>query len=144
MLAASVLDEDWMTAVRSSPAPYFFLAEGVLVYLDQAPAALTRIAERFPGAFLAFDTYSRRKHDQQHKMAARKNLPARWAWPVDDPRTLEPLGLEVLQQFSVTRPPAAMRSRLPRRYRRGIRLLRPLVGDVAAITLFRARSATRS
>ena len=30
MVAASVLDQDWMAAVRDGPGPYFFAAEGVL------------------------------------------------------------------------------------------------------------------
>lgn len=142
MLAASVLDEDWLDVVRESPGPYFFVAEGVLVYLKQAPTVLARLAEAFPGALLAFDTYTTRMHKQQHKMAAKRNLSALWAWPCDDPRSLESLGLEVLEQAAVTRPPAELRRRLPRRFRYPLPVLRPLVGDVAAVTLFRARPAT--
>ncbi|GAA1983480.1 class I SAM-dependent methyltransferase [Catenulispora subtropica] len=139
MVAASVLDEDWMAVVAASPGPYLFVAEGVLVYLDEAPTVLTRIAERFPGALLVFDTYTKRMLDQQHRMAAKRNLTALWAWPCDDPHTLEPLGLEVVRASAVTRPPATVRARLPRRYRYALPLLRPVVGDVAAVTLFRAR-----
>ena len=142
MLAASVLDEDWLDVVRESPGPYFFIAEGVLVYLKQAPTVLARLAEAFPGALLAFDTYTTRMNKQQHKMAAKRNLSALWAWPCDDPRSLESLGLEVLEQAAVTRPPAELRRRLPRRFRYPLPVLRPLVGDVAAVTLFRARPAT--
>ena len=36
MVAASVLDEDWLPAVAQSQGPYFFVAEGVLVYLPEA------------------------------------------------------------------------------------------------------------
>ena len=89
MLAASVLDEDWMPAIRDSPGPYFFAAEGVLAYLEQVPQVIARIARAFPGALLAFDTYSQRMLEQQHKQAARKNMAPRWAWSCDDPRTLE-------------------------------------------------------
>ena len=32
-------------------------------------------------------------------------MDARWAWSCDDPRTLESLGLEVVQEAAVTRPP---------------------------------------
>jgi len=39
MVAASVLDEDWLAVVAQSRGPYFFVAEGVLVYL---PASITR------------------------------------------------------------------------------------------------------
>ena len=51
MIAASILDEDWLPAVAQSQGPYFFVADGVLVYLpeDQVMATLTRIAARFPG-----------------------------------------------------------------------------------------------
>ncbi|MFD0631759.1 class I SAM-dependent methyltransferase [Catenulispora yoronensis] len=142
MVAASVLDEDWLDVVHASPAPYFFVAEGVLVYLDETPTALARIAESFPGAQLVFDTYTKRMLDQQHKMAVKKNLAARWAWPCDDPRSLEPLGLEVVQEAAVTRPPAAVRSRLPRRFRYTLPVLKRIMGNVIAITLFRARTDT--
>jgi O-methyltransferase involved in polyketide biosynthesis len=138
MLAASVLDEDWMPAVRDSPGPYFFAAEGVLAYLEQAPQVIARIAQAFPGALLAFDTYSQRMLEQQHKQATRKSMAARWAWSCDDPRTLESLGLELVQQAAVTRPTPALRERLPRRYRYVLPAARRVVGDLATVTLFRA------
>jgi len=138
MVAASVLDQDWMAAVRESPGPYFFAAEGVLVYLEQAPEAIARIARGFPGALLALDTYSRRTLEQQHRLAARRNMAARWAWSCDDPRTLESLGLQVVQAAAVTRPPAELRRELPRAYRYGLPAVRRIAGDLAAVTLFRA------
>jgi O-methyltransferase involved in polyketide biosynthesis len=140
MVAASVLDEDWLQIVQDSPGPYFFVAEGVLVYLAQAPQAVTRIAERFPGALIAFDTYSHRVSEKQHQTAAKKNIDARWAWACDDPRSLESLGLEVVQAAAVTRPPRALRARLPYQYRYLLPLASRIMGDVAAVTLFRSRS----
>jgi hypothetical protein len=82
---------------------------------------------------------TRRTLEQQHKLAARKNMDARWAWSCDDPRTLESLGLEVVQQAAVTRPPPGLRARLPRRYRYALPLARRIAGDLATVTLFRAR-----
>jgi O-methyltransferase involved in polyketide biosynthesis len=140
IVAASVLDQDWLAAVRESPEPYFFAAEGVLVYLEQAAQAIGLIAGSFPGALIAFDTYSKRTLTQQHRVAARKRMDALWAWSCDDPRTLESLGLELVQQASVTRPPSALRRRLPRRYRYALPLASRIAGDVATVTLFRARS----
>jgi O-methyltransferase involved in polyketide biosynthesis len=140
MMAASVLEEDWLPAVRDSPGPYFFAAEGVLVYLEQAPQVIARIASGFPGALIAFDTYSQRMLEQQHKAAARKNMEARWAWSCDDPRTLESLGLEVVRDAAVTRPPPELRRRLPRRYRYMLPLASRIAGDLATVTLFRANS----
>ena len=140
MVAASVLDQDWLPAAGDSPGPYFFAAEGVLVYLDQAPQVIARIARGFPGALIALDTYSQRTLGQQHRLAARKHMDALWAWSCDDPRTLESLGLELAQQAAVTRPTPALRERLPRRYRFVLPAARRVVGDLATVTLFRASS----
>jgi O-methyltransferase involved in polyketide biosynthesis len=62
MIAASVLDDTWHEAVAACPPPYFFVSDGVLVYLeeDHVKAALTRIGARFGGSILAFDTYGKR------------------------------------------------------------------------------------
>jgi O-methyltransferase involved in polyketide biosynthesis len=142
MVAASVLDEDWLPEVARSQGPFFFVAEGVLVYLpeDQVTATLARIAGRFPGALVALDTYPKRTFDQQHRLAARKGIAARWAWACDDPRSLERSGLEVRQSATVTRPPRDMRAQLPARYRYLVPLADPLLGKSMALTLFRARS----
>jgi len=142
MVAASVLDDDWMPAVAASAGPYFFAAEGVFVYLAQAPEAIARLAGRFGGALLAIDTYSQRMLERQHQRAAKKNMAARWAWACNDPRSLESLGLDVVQEAAVTRPPAGLRTRLPRHYRYLLPLARPIAGDVAAVTLLRARGGT--
>jgi O-methyltransferase involved in polyketide biosynthesis len=139
MIAASVLEEDWIPEVAQSGGPYFFVAEGVLVYLpeDQVMRALSRIAEAFPGALLALDTYPRRTFDQQHKLAARKNIPARWAWACDDPSSLRRHGLEVVESATLTRPPRALRGQLPAGYRYLLPLADPFVGKAMTLTLFR-------
>ena len=67
-------------------------------------------------------------------------MDARWAWSCDDPRTLESLGLEVVQQTAVTRPPPELRSSLPRRYQYVLPLANRIAGDLATVTLFRASS----
>jgi len=139
MVAASVLDQGWPSAVAECPEPYLFAAEGVLAYLEQAPQVIGRIAGSFPGSLIAVDTYSQRTLEQQHKLAARKNI-ARWAWSCDDPRTLESLGLQVVQEAAVTRPPPDLRRRLPRRYRYALPLASRIAGDLATVTLFRAHS----
>jgi len=141
-VAASVLAEEWLPAVAQSRRPYFFVADGVLAYLpeEEVMAALARIAGEFPGALIALDTYPRQILDRQHRLAARKGIAARWAWARDDPRTLERFGLEVVESASFTRPPRAMRSELPARYRYLMPLADPVLGKAMAITLFRASS----
>jgi O-methyltransferase involved in polyketide biosynthesis len=142
MVAASVLDEDWLPVVAQRRGPYFFVADGVLVYLpeDQVMATLARIAARFPGALIALDTYPKRTFDRQHQLAARRGIDARWAWACDDPRSLERSGLEVRGSATITRPPRAMRGQLPGRYRYLLPLADPVLGKTMAITLFRASS----
>jgi len=141
MVAASVLDEAWLQTVAGLPGPYFFVAEGVLVYLpeDEVTKVLARIAERFPGALVALDTYHRRTYDQQHRMAARRNIAA-WAWACDDPRSLERLGLRMVESATITRPPGGLRRQLPARYRYLLPLAGPFLGRVLDVTLFQARS----
>jgi O-methyltransferase involved in polyketide biosynthesis len=138
MLAASVTGEDWIAAVRKSPGPFFLVAEGVLPYLPQAPQVITQMAAAFPGGLIAFDTYPQRAMEQQHKMAAKKKMGARWAWTCDEPRSLEILGLQVVETTSVTRPPRALRTQLPTRYRFYLPLADPVLGKFAKLTLFRA------
>jgi O-methyltransferase involved in polyketide biosynthesis len=142
MVAASVLDEGWLSPVAQSRGPYFFVADGVLAYLpeDQVTATLARIAAQFPGALIALDTYPKQTLDWQHRLAAKKDMDARWAWSCDDPRSLERFGLEVMEPASITRPPRAMRSQLPARYRYLMPLADPVLGKIMAITLFRASS----
>ena len=67
-------------------------------------------------------------------------MDARWAWSCDDPRSLEPFGLEVRQSATITRPPRAMRAQLPFRYRYLVPLADPVLGKAMTLTLFRASS----
>jgi O-methyltransferase involved in polyketide biosynthesis len=140
MIAGSLLGEDWMAAAGQRPGPYFFVSEGVLVYLekDAVLRALARITERFPGALLAFDTYSQVTFRQQNKLAARAGMAARWAWACDDPRSLERPGLRLAETATITRPPRALRAELPFRYRRLLPLADPVLGKSFTLSLFRA------
>jgi O-methyltransferase involved in polyketide biosynthesis len=141
MIAASVLDEEWLQVVAQSPGPYFFVAEGVLHYLleDDVTRTLTRIAQRFPGALVALDTYPRRTFDRFNRANARQNM-APWAWACDDPQSLERAGLHVVQSATITRPPRALRAQLPTRYRYLLKLADPLLGKALTLTLFKADS----
>jgi O-methyltransferase involved in polyketide biosynthesis len=144
MVAASALDEGWLPAVRERPGPYLFVTEGVLVYLrgDDVKRMLARLAAQFPGALIALDTYSQRMFDRQQKMAAQRDI-ARWQWPCDDPRSLERLGLNAVESVTLTRPPEALKARLPPWYRYLLPLADPILGQFVTITLFRAHPAGR-
>ena len=57
LVACSALDDDWMDAVPKETAP-LITAAGLLMYFEEADVRdlLSRIANRFPGAELFFDT----------------------------------------------------------------------------------------
>jgi O-methyltransferase involved in polyketide biosynthesis len=139
MLAASLLDEDWLPEVETLPGPYFFVSDGVLTYLreEDVTAALARIAARFPGSRLAFDTYSEATMKYEHKMAAKRGI-ARWQWACDDPRTLERLGLRLLESARPTRPPAGLRAELPASYRYLLPIADPVLGRGFTLSLFQS------
>ena len=140
MVAASVLDEEWLQAVAERPGPYFFVAEGVLVYLplEEVEQTLTRIARMFPGALLALDAYAQRLLQKQNQMGARRGI-ADWQWSCDDPGSLERLGLSIAESARITRPPRLLRAELPFRYRCLLPLADPVLGPAVRSTLFRAQ-----
>ena len=139
MVAASVLSGGWQPAVTASPGPYFFVSEGVLVYLPEPDVTqtLAGIAAQFAGARLALDTYPQRMCQRQHQLASRRGI-ARWQWPCGDPRSLQRLGLRLDESATVTRPPRAMRRELPPAYRYLLPLAGPVGQAFATLSLFTA------
>ncbi len=99
LLCGSVLDFAWMDQV--SP-PAVFIAEGVLVYLDEPDVKrlLLEMHRRFPGAEFAFDVISRASQRlHQYKPAIRK-AQVHIGWSLDDTRTIEAWvpGLRLLEE----------------------------------------------
>jgi O-methyltransferase involved in polyketide biosynthesis len=143
MVAASLLDEAWLPEVEALGGPYFFVSDGVLTYLreEEVSGTLARIATRFPGSRLAFDSYSSEAMKWEHKMAEKRGV-ARWQWACDDPRSLERLGLRLLESATLTRPPAGVRAGLPARYRYLLPLTGPVLGRGVTLSLFKSASGT--
>jgi O-methyltransferase involved in polyketide biosynthesis len=139
MVAGSVTDDGWLSVVREMPGPYFFVSDGVLAYLTEAEVTrtLAGLAEAFPGALIAIDSYSQQMMAREHKLAARRGI-ARWQWACDDPRSLERLGMRVVETATITRPPRALRSALPGSRRMLLTLANPVFGQSMQVTLFRA------
>jgi O-methyltransferase involved in polyketide biosynthesis len=140
-VAASVLDESWRDVVAQRPGPYFVAAEGVLVYVqeDDVVQALHGVAQRFPGALVAFDSYTPQMLRQQHKQADRKHMSAKWAWATADPAELVGrTGMRVVETASVGRPPKAVFDGLPPTYRLLLPAINPIVRGFGALTLCRA------
>lgn len=121
MLAASVLDTDWLEEVAELPGPYCFVAEAVLIYLDNADAerALRQIGERFPGSWLVTDTTSTFQVENQHKHDAMKKMGQQswFRWKCDDPASLSAWGLDLERSRSFLDAPREVFARIPLLYR---------------------------
>lgn len=95
MLAASVLDTQWMQQVKQSQGPYFFVSEAAIIYLEttQAEQAIAQIATHFKGASIAFDTTDSFMVENQAKHDAMRHLSAEswFKWKCDDPQQLTSL-----------------------------------------------------
>jgi len=93
MLAASVLETNWMEPVLATGGPVLFISEAVLIYLENALArqAITQIGERFDRFRFLTDTTSAAMIARQAKHDAMKHLPAEswFRWAVEDPREIE-------------------------------------------------------
>lgn len=127
-LAGSVLEPDWMAAVRRSPGPYFFVAEAVLVYLEEpeVKAALAQILGSFPDATLAFDTTTRKAIDRGNQDFVRRNMAARFTWACEDPQEIEgwKIGLRLVESRSMVDVPDPLIPRLSLPLRTTFRIFR--------------------
>ena len=130
-LAGSIVEPDWMDAVRTSPGPYCFVAEAVFIYLteQEVKAALAQIAANFPGASIAFDTTTPKGIAHGNEDLANRNLEARFAWGCTEPREVErwKIGLRLVESRTLADVPDVLRSRLSVRMRAAIRILVKLI-----------------
>ncbi|MEM9464070.1 MAG: class I SAM-dependent methyltransferase [Actinomycetota bacterium] len=123
MLAASVLETDWMDTVAVTGGPWMFVSEAVLIYLDAAQVrqAMTQIAGRFAPMWLAFDTCGQKMVDGQARHDAMKHMSqdSWFVWACDDPREIEEwdTGLELLESKSFLDADQAIIDQMPRPYR---------------------------
>ena len=145
MLAASVVDEDWIAAVKRSPPPYCFVAETVFVYLSepQVRTALTQIAANFPGALIVFDTANRKAVIHGDKDHARRKLDARFVWACEDPKEIERwnIGWRLVKSRSFFDVPESLKKRLSWRARIALRVfnkMAPRIGVAYRLNLFAA------
>ncbi|GAA4014234.1 class I SAM-dependent methyltransferase [Allokutzneria multivorans] len=117
LVGGSVLDDSWFEVVRSLPAPYFFVSEGVLLYLDEADvrSALGQLAQGFPGSRVAFDTAGRWMVEHQGDEMFVKTVDAEYSWHCDDPEVVQrwDIGLRLTESRTLLQLPRGLRSRLP-------------------------------
>jgi O-methyltransferase involved in polyketide biosynthesis len=92
LLACSVFDEAWLSAVSAHPPrPFLFLAEGVMMYFnpDQVKTLVLRLKEHFPGAELVFDAFSPFLSLANNLRVTLTGVGARSRWALKDSKELE-------------------------------------------------------
>jgi len=98
LLACSVLDRAWLDAVSAHrQRPFLFLAEGVLMYFDEAQvkSLVLTFKEHFPGAELAFDTFSPLFNWANNLRVTLTKVGARSRWALKDGKDLERWGDDI-------------------------------------------------
>ncbi|MEM9610756.1 MAG: class I SAM-dependent methyltransferase [Actinomycetota bacterium] len=119
MIAASVVDTGWMDAVEATGGPWMFVADAVLIYLDEPDVrrTMSQIAERFAPSWLAFDTADQTMIDGQVRHDAMKHLSSdSWfVWACDDPQVIESwaIGLELVESKTLLDADRSIVDRMP-------------------------------
>ncbi|WOC13833.1 class I SAM-dependent methyltransferase [Gordonia sp. MP11Mi] len=115
MITGSIFDEDWHDAVSARGGPIFLLSEAVLLYFDEGRVhdVLHRLSSRFAGGRLAFDTGGALMMKSQDSNPVFRALPARMVWTCGDPKTLESLGLTLLDSRTFGTPQPSVAHRWP-------------------------------
>ncbi len=100
LLPCSILDRAWLTTVAPQsnsvhrPPSFLFLAEGVLMYFDEAQvkSLLLLLKENFPGAELVFDAFSPFYVWANNRRVTRTKIGARCQWSLKHGTDLESWG----------------------------------------------------
>jgi len=95
LLAHSAFDSAWLDTVSAHrPRPFLFLAEGVLMYFDEAQvkSLVLALRERFPGAELVFDAFSPFLVRMNNFRISRTKIGARYHWGLNRGKDLERWG----------------------------------------------------
>ena len=103
LIASSVTDLDGTNAVATVNRPVLIVAEGLLMYLDEANVKrlFLRLREVFPGCRLIADVFSRMTARSAAKHPSLKQTGASLGWGIDEPRELESWapGIRLLEEW---------------------------------------------
>ncbi|MEI7989478.1 MAG: class I SAM-dependent methyltransferase [Chloroflexota bacterium] len=94
-LACSVFDSAWIDLLSvHHPRPFLFLAEGVLMYFEEAQvkSLVLTLRRHFPGAELVSDAFSPFIVWANNRRFARTQIGARYAWGMKHGKDLESWG----------------------------------------------------
>lgn len=108
-IASSVTDLSWMARVDAAGRPVLVIAEGLLMYLDEADVRqlLLRLRETFPACRLVADVFSRMTARSAARHPSLKRTGASIGWGIDDPHELEVWmpGIKLIEEWFFTQDP---------------------------------------
>lgn len=109
LIASSVTDLEWTQAVQADGNPVLVVAEGLLMYLDEAQVRrlVLWLHERFPGCRLAADVFSRMAARSAARHPSLHATGATLGWGIDDPHEVETWapGIRLLEEWYFTDDP---------------------------------------
>jgi O-methyltransferase involved in polyketide biosynthesis len=110
LLASSVFDKGWLDIVAAHrPLPMLFLAEGVLMYFEEAQirSLVRSLLECFPGAELVFDAFSPFLVRMNNRRMRGTEISARYHWGLKRAKNIETWGpgISLLEEWFLFRRP---------------------------------------
>lgn len=97
-LPYSAFDSAWLSTVSvHQPHPMLFLAEGVLMYFEEAQvkSLVLTLRDQFPGAEFVCDAFSPFLVWANNRRMARTNFSARYHWALKRPKDIEKWGADI-------------------------------------------------
>lgn len=108
-IASSVTDLAWMARIEAAGQPVLVMAEGLMMYLDEADVRqlLLRLRETFGGYRLVADVFSRMTARSAARHPSLKHTGASIGWGIDDPHEIEAWmpGVRLIEEWFFTQDP---------------------------------------
>ncbi len=109
LLASPVMDLEWVKSARAAGRPVLVVAEGLLMYLEEADVRrlVLQLREAFPGCQLIADVFSRMTAHSATQHASLKQTGAKLGWGMDDSHEVEAWapGIRLLEEWYFTQDP---------------------------------------
>jgi O-methyltransferase involved in polyketide biosynthesis len=141
MVEGAFGDSNWLADLAPASGPILFIAEAVLVYLDEAlvQRGIAALAEAYPGCEFIFDTVATRGLERVERPMMR-SYQAPFVWGCDDPRSIEGWGRHrLLETTTMGELPRELLRRVPLGHRLALpwlRLRRPELLRTHALNRF--------
>jgi len=109
LIASSVADLDWVDQVSAGGKPVLVIAEGLLMYLNEADVRrlVLRLREAFAGCQFIADVFSRMTARSATRHTSLKHTGAGLGWGIDDAREIESWapGIRLLEEWFFSQDP---------------------------------------